>query len=159
MDDAFKLWRAELLRVGQIVQDDATSVPQPEAEARFNRYLELLQMPDGSEGDEFALAIVESIQAKHDYGAYQRAIGALDRFAPPARCAAVLRELPRLMRTLPDWAGDLLLGLTRESDAPVFNSLLLEATPEDQRLIREFITKEEHGGWLQDDVGVLGAVG
>jgi hypothetical protein len=154
--DRFELWRRELLQAGRIVQDDDTSVPQPEAEARFNRYLALLDELRGSEGEAFAVAVVESMQVRHDYGAYQRTMTTLERFPPPTRCRAVLQELPRLIRTLPRWAGDLLLGLTSKSDAFHFNSLLDRVPQEDQRLIREFIAQEERCGWLQDDVGVLG---
>ena len=53
----FEEWRAELLHVGNIVQDEDDSVGWDEREARFNRYVEMLDALQGDEGFEYALAV------------------------------------------------------------------------------------------------------
>jgi hypothetical protein len=81
---------------------------------------------------QYALVIVQSVQAEHDYGAYQTARRAAWRFEQ-AYCAALLQELPRLINTLPDWAGDFLVGIANGAGTPhapaitCFNTLLAAA--------------------------------
>ena len=79
-----------------------------------------------------------------------------------AYCAALLHELPRLIATLPDWAGDFLVGIANgagTAHAPViacFNTLLAAAPPKQQALIAAFIAEEEDDGWFEHCPGVLG---
>ena len=82
MSSDFDLWRKELLQTGDIVQDGDTSVPQQEKEKRFNRYVEMVKAVSGQEGVEAFITLVESLQAKDDYGAYETTYGALWRFPP-----------------------------------------------------------------------------
>ena len=143
------------------MQDEDRNVAATEKERRFNRYLEMLEHLDGSESDQYALAVVASIQAQNDYGAYQATSRALWRFGAYTYCKALLDQLPRLIKTLPDWAGDFLGQIANEdtsgeSAIHEFNQLL-SALPNDQRsLIQQFIASQESGGWLEHRVGVLG---
>src|SRR5689334_19860375 len=149
MSQPLENWRQELLTVGYIVQDGDDTIPQPEAERRFNRYVEMLDALSGNEGYEYALAVMQSVQAEQDYGAYQTTAHTLWRFGEEAYCRAILHELPRLIRTLPDWAGDFLVsiangaGKAHERTIHKFNQLLSEVGNEDRALIRQFIAKEE----------------
>ena len=157
----FAEWKAELLRVGNIVQDEDQSVVPAEKERRFNRYMEMLERLDGSENDQYAAAVMTSIQAHNDYGAYQAAVRALWRFGVRIYCKTLLDQLLRLIQTLPDWAGDFLGQIANEdtsgeSAIHEFNQLL-SALPADQRsLIQQFIASQESDSWLEHRVGVLG---
>ena len=154
----FSVWRDELIFLGNIAQDDDESISPDESEKRFNRYIEILDSLDGSEGFDFALAIFESIQAHYDYGAYQVALRTARRFGPEQFAKALLRELPRLIEDLPDWAGDILGEIANgpSSYISAFN-LNLSKTPTAQKsMILEFTINQEESGWLQDKVGVLG---
>lgn len=163
MTTSFDHWKTELLIVGNIVQDDDTATPRAEAERRFLRYCAMLDALTGTEGSDHALAIFQSVQAQHDYGAYQVADRAAFRFGATAYCAALLHELPRLVTTLPDWAGDFLAGIANSAGtvhAPLlacFNGLLAGAPAADRELIARFIAEEEEDGWFSHCPGVLGA--
>lgn len=163
MPTAFDRWKAELLSVGNIVQDADRSTPADEAQRRFQRYCAMLDALTGAEGAHHAQAIFQSVQAEHDYGAYQTANRAAWRFGEHAYCSALLHELPRLIDTLPDWAGDFLVSIangagTRHASAiACFNTLLATAPPQDQARIAAFIAREEDDGWFEHCPGMLGA--
>ena len=156
----FAAWQAELLETGAIVQDSDASVSQIEAERRFNRYLELVDGIDGTEGPHVALALVKSIQAEHDFSAYEATIGALFHVCPwEQSVAAVICELPRLIDDLPDRAGDLLSLMARDTQkanrASAFNVVLSSMNNDKQRKIIAFIREQERSGWLEDVRGTL----
>jgi hypothetical protein len=160
--ESFEDWKIELLHLGNIVQDVDASLPANEVERRFNRYVEMLEGLSGAEGFEYALAVMESIQAEQDYGAYQIAERAAFRFGEDTYCRVLIHELPRLIETLPDWAGDFLVSIANgqntiyQSTIDKFNMLLSEAQPNVRSIIQAYITKEEQGGWFSHRVGVLG---
>ena len=162
MPTPFDRWKAELLIVGNIVQDANRITPPDEAQRRFQRYCAMLDALAGTEGPHYALAIMQSVQAEHDYGAYQAASRAAWRFGEHAYCSALLHELPRLIASLPDWAGDFLASIangagTRHATAiRCFNTLLAAAPAADQALIAAFIAQEEDDGWFEHCPGVLG---
>jgi hypothetical protein len=159
----FAAWESELIVTGRIVQDDDISVTVDEAERRFNRYIALVEMVEGNEGTNAARALYRSIQAQHDYGAYQNTINKLLFSFPVAQTvAALVAELPRLIAELPDWAGDLISSLAQaegRSDAltQAFNTCLRIANAETRNFIVEFIrNQEKSGGWLEYEQGVVG---
>lgn len=158
----FEEWKKELLFVGNIVQDSDDSVSGDESESRFNRYIEMLDSLSGNEGSDYALAIFQSIQAVDDYGAYQTAGRAAWRFGEEAFCASLLHELPRLIKDIPDWAGDFLVSIANgqnteyQSTINLFNKLLASIPSEDQAIICAYIASEEKSGWLCNRAGVLG---
>jgi hypothetical protein len=159
---SFEEWRAELLELGDIVQDIDETVSVQEAERRFNRYLAMLEGLNGNEGFEYALAVFESIRAEQDYGVYQVAERAAFRFGEVVYCKVLMHELPRLIDTLPALAGDFLVsiangqGTAQQGVINTFNKLLTELEPSASIKIRSFIAKEENGGWFSHCVGVLG---
>jgi len=150
------------LYVGNIVQDSDDSIEPEEAEKRFNRYIEMLDALEGTEGSKYALAIFESIQAIDDYGAYQAAGHAAWRFGEKLFCEALIHELPRLIKTLPDWAGDFMVSIANgegtENDSTIyaFNCLLANLPEKEKSIIKTFISEQEIDGWLDNRVGVLG---
>ena len=162
--ESFDSWRAELLHVGNIVQDHDPGVSPEEASQRFNRYIEMLDSLKGDEGPEYAAAVFQSIQALHDYGAYQTAERVAWRFGEEMFCSALLAELPRLIESLPDWAGDFLVSIANAQDTPhesiisTFNTQLSASSPQIREAVRAFISQEEDDGWFSHRVGVLGVV-
>ncbi len=163
MTEAFAQWKSELLFTGNIVQDSDDTVSDAHRQQRFIRYTDLLEAIDGTEGIEAARAIIQSMQAKDDYGAYQTTQRALGRFPSAIYLQAVICELPALIDRQRDWAGELLCGLANsvgtkwEPDIKGFNDLLGAAPQAVQRVIKGFISREETDGWLDHRVGVLGS--
>lgn len=163
MDDDFDAWQSELTFTGNIVQDGDETVSDAERHARFMRYIELLDAVDGSEGIDAARAIIRSIQARDDYGAYQTTQHALGRFPSAVSLRALIDELPSLIDRQRDWAGELLCGLANsvgtewEPDVEEFNALLRESPESVRQVISDLIANEEDNGWLKHRVGVLGS--
>jgi hypothetical protein len=147
-------WRRELLSTGVIVQDADTSVPRAEAEAQFNRYVELTDLVVGDEGPDAAAALIQSIQVRDDYGAYQSTQRALGRFPHAVYVAALLAELPALIMRQSEWAGELLCGLANAIGTPYEAAVVefrrqIELCHEKSRAaIRAFVAQEECQGWL-----------
>lgn len=123
MSTAFQDWRKELLFVGNIVQDGDKSVPQPEVEERFNRYVQMVDSVTGNEGVEAFSALVDSLQAKDDYGAYQSTYGALRRFPVTVAAQGLVEALPRLIGRHRECAGDILAQLANGTKGAGFARL------------------------------------
>ena len=153
----------ELIATGNIVQDSDNSVPWPEREHRFNRYIELLDSVVGNEGSEVAKALIRSMQAEDDYGAYQTTQAALGRFPSTEYIEALISELPPMIQRNSEWAGELLCGLANsvgtkyESNIFTFIKKLSMSPEESKRMISEYINQEEQAGWLEHRKGVLSA--
>ena len=153
----------ELMFTGNIIQDADKSIDFPERENRFNRYIELLDSVEGNEGIEAAMAIVRSIQAESDYGAYQTTQNTLGKFPSEIYIQALITELPALIQRKSDWAGELLCGLANsveteyEEDIKIFNHSLSIASPETNAVISQYIKEQEEDGWLEHRAGVLNA--
>lgn len=158
----YTAWEIELIETGRIVQDDDKSISPEEAKFRFIRYMNLVDLVEGVEGIVAARALLRSIQAKHDYGAYENTINKLVFLFPPEQVVeAMLTELPRLIQNNERWAGDLLSFITRTQNlAPEFifefNEALKLVAPIIQTKIIQFIRAQEAEGWLEDKKGVLG---
>jgi hypothetical protein len=156
-------WESELIACGRLVQDTDTSVPTEEAERRFNRYVELVDSFEGTEGLRAARALIRSIQAIHDYGAYQSTLGKLVFAFPPGVAAeAVVAEIPRLVAELPDWAGEVLNMLVQAQGrsaelVEAFNFELSRAPEVERAQIESFIREQEREGWLEHKRGLLAA--
>jgi hypothetical protein len=63
---------------------------------------------EGDEGDDAIRSLIDSIQAEHDYGAYQATIQAIMCFLPKHFTQGLVEALPGLIYLQPDWAGELL---------------------------------------------------
>jgi len=154
MSNNFDVWRKELLQTGDIVQDGDTSVPQEVAEKRFNRYVEMVEAVSGQEGIEAFKTLIESLQAKDDYGAYETTYRALWRFPPSVAAHGLVAALPRLIEHQADHAGNILGQLansTSDQDFAIlsaFRGALGSAFADAQKAIMDFIIREENNGWL-----------
>jgi hypothetical protein len=154
MNTTFDAWRAELLFTGNIVQDGDESVPWPEREQRFDRYVELLDAITGAEGIETFVAIVDSLQAEQDYGAYQRTYNILWRFPPHLVAQGLIAALPSLIQRQRDCAGNIFAQLGNATPGNgddvllAFRQALALASPQPRAAIMDFVTHEEEDGWL-----------
>lgn len=107
-------WKVELLFSGRIVQDGDETVSPDEAERRFNRYIKLVEMVEGDEGQNVFQALVDSIQADEDYGAYQATMGAAEKFPEPKYAQYLIEALPALIKCQPDWAGNFMVSIANQ---------------------------------------------
>lgn len=150
----FNSWREELLFTGNIIQDDDESVSQLEKEKRFNRYIELVDSVTGTEGVEAFLALIESLRAKDDYGAYQGTYSALRRFPPVVVAKGLIAALPGLIHRQPEYAGDILSQVANSTSGEglallsAFRKEFAKAKTSTRKVIEDFVTQEENGGWL-----------
>lgn len=158
----FETWKDELLFTGRIVQDSDPTVDGNEAQRRFLRYIELVEQVDGSEGAEALRALFQSVQMKDDYGAYQTTYRVMGRFPRELFARVLVQELPSLITSQPDWAGDFLVGLANGVSDPEgrtqienFNDFVAAAPKEVQSPILNYIRAEENSGWLEHRVGIL----
>ena len=153
----------ELIATGNIVQDSDESVPWPEREDRFNRYIELLDSLVGNEGIEVVRALIQSMQAEDDYGAYQTTQAALGRFPGAEYIEALISELPPMIQRNSEWAGELLCGLANsvgtkyESNISTFIKMLSMSPEDSRKIINQYIGQQEKAGWLEHRKGVLSA--
>ena len=152
----------QLMFSGNIVQDSDETVGWPEREDRFNKYIELLESINGNEGLDIARAVIKSMQAEEDYGAYQTSQGTLGKFPAEVYTSALILELPALIKSQSEWAGELLCSLANSLDTAYeyninhFNKLLKDSDQETKDIINKYIEAEEDDGWLEHRVGVLG---
>lgn len=148
------LWRAELVALGDIVQDDAPDAGSVETERRFLRYIELLDQVVGDEGPGVFRALIDSMRAEHDYGAYESTLSAALRFAPAKFGAWLFDALPGWIERDParagDWLGQLAF-LGRESAAVLaFNAAWASTDPGFRDRLLRFVESEENAGWLRN---------
>lgn len=149
----FPRWREELLRVGRITQDDDDQTPEKQRVRDFELYVELVDALDGSEGIDAVAALFESLQVKDDYGAYQGTRNAVFRFPEEQYAIALVRELPRLISTQPDWAGDFLgqlamLNPDGRRRIATFNDEVARSPETIRSIIVDFVRGQESDGWL-----------
>jgi hypothetical protein len=159
--DDFAAWKNELLFTGRIVQDDDDSVDPEEAHRRFLRYCEMVDQLDGSEGPEAVAALIQSVQMKNDYGAYQTTYRIMGRFPDDVFAQVFVRELPSLIERQPDWAGDFLVGIANgqggkwDYQIAMFNGAVKSASPSVRSAIVDYVRSQELSGWFEHRVGVL----
>jgi hypothetical protein len=150
---AFEEWRRELLELGAIVQDDDASVSAEDAGALFDRYVELVQMIDGTEGSAAVEALVSSMRSENDYGAYQATHGALALFSPGEFARGVAAAI---LQTHRNHSGEVLAAVARNDEGPrEFNSYLTQAAPDLRAELGDLVRQEELDGWLSDE-GLVG---
>ena len=144
-------WCAEVIDLGDIVQDDDESLSDDERERRFNRYVELLDAVTGEEPDEAFGCLVASVRDQDDYGAHEAVLSALMRFPVQRRAQLTASNLADAVQRIPDFAGNLLGQFAMGADDAVaaLNNSIATLPRSQQDTIREFLDREEDGdGWL-----------
>ncbi|UMP01668.1 hypothetical protein [Amycolatopsis sp. EV170708-02-1] len=143
-------WKFEIIECGDLVQDDDGVTFQSEAECRWNRYVELADSVTGDEGSAGVAAIVPSLKAKGDYGAYQSAHAALLRFPGEDIGAGVVQAVSDLLVIPKDNSGNILLILVHAGVVALnsFSEVLGVADPGIRRRFRQLIEFHESAEWL-----------
>lgn len=145
-------WKVEIAECGDLVQDDDEVAPPGEAERRWNRYVELADSVTGDEGPAGVAAIVSSLKAEEDYGAYQAAHAALGRF-PRADLGLGVADAAEGLLSIPlDSSGNVLLILARAGSMAVdsFNEATLSIDPKVRVAIRKLVEFHESEEWLSE---------
>ncbi|MER7860980.1 hypothetical protein ABTX61_17885 [Amycolatopsis japonica] len=143
-------WKVEIVECGDLVQDDDDVTPQDEAERRWNRYIELADSVTGDEGSTGVAAIVASLRAEEDYGAYQSAHSALQRFPGEDLGKGVARAASDMLAIPKDNSGHVLMILTRSGPVAV-NAFNEEFGTTDSGLrngMRQLVEFHESEEWL-----------
>ncbi|KFZ82337.1 hypothetical protein ED92_00120 [Amycolatopsis sp. MJM2582] len=145
-------WKIEIIECGDLVQDDDEVESQDEAERRWNRYVELADSVTGDEGPTGVAAIVRSLKAKEDYGAYQSAHAALLRFPGEDLGEGMAQATSDLLVIPKDNSGNVLMLLVHAGSVAVsrFNDALRAVEPRDRREFRQLIEFHESEEWLSD---------
>lgn len=160
----FTAWREEVLFTGAIPQDGDTSIDAAEAERRCDRYVELLEMIEGDEGDEVFQTIIDSMVAEDDYEVYQASLRIAfrfsDRFGSLLFRALKAGFLDRDPERAADWLGQLAFLGAASSAVRAFNTEWSKADQPFSGRLAEFVEineTDDEDGWLStpQQMGVL----
>ncbi len=139
-------WCKELVQNSKLVQDDDDTVAPEEAERRFNRFVQLVDMVNGKETQLVFQTLVDAIRMPEDYGAYESIHNALWKFPPEHFAEYFVGALPKLIRRMSrhDQVARFLGPLNgngRRKYLPAFVAALSSASPSDKKTILNFIKK------------------
>jgi hypothetical protein len=152
-------WRSELFRTGNIVQDDDKEADRNQAQSDCLRYVELVDMVDGSEGRDVFDALVASMQVPADYEVYESTFGALHRFHDAAVGEWIHDSWLGLLERCQLRAWDLLNQLARDGFSvearEAFNRAWGLNNARDQTRLLRLVEDQEREGWL-DSSAALG---
>lgn len=147
-------WRSELIRTGNIVQDDDQQADRDQAQRDCLRYVELVEMVDGSEGRHVFDALVASMQVPEDYEVYEATVRVLHRFHGGSVGEWLYDGWFGLLERSPFRAWDLLNQLARDGFTvearEAFNRTWGRADPRPQRRLLELVEEQERDGRLDD---------
>jgi hypothetical protein len=144
-------WCAEVINLGDIVQDGDDSVSDEERERRFYRYVERVASVTGEEADGVFGCLLASVRDQDDYGAHETVLSAPLRFPAERRGRLAASNLADAIQRIPDFAGDLLgqFALGPDDAVAALNDSIAALPQSQQDEILEFVACEEEGdGWL-----------
>ncbi|MFI8232674.1 hypothetical protein ACIGDI_27970 [Streptomyces sp. NPDC085900] len=150
----FDAWRQELLATSALVQDGDLSVSDDEAGRRYDRYIALADMVDGTEGPHTVCALIASLRAEEDYGAHQAVYGALQRFPSRDLVSGTVLATADLLNIPRDHSGQVLQLLTllaSADDLVTFTAACDRLDPELRAGLRGLIVDHEVDEWLADE--------
>ncbi|MCX4489983.1 hypothetical protein OG890_39535 [Streptomyces anulatus] len=150
----FDAWRQELLATGDLVQDSDTSVSDDEARRRYDRYVALADMVDGTEGPRTVHALIASLRAEEDYGAHQAIYGALQHFPSEDLVSGMVLASADLLHIPRDHSGQVLQLLTllaSSHDLRTFTAACNRLEPELRAGLGALIADHEDDEWLSDE--------
>jgi hypothetical protein len=155
VEESFTTWRRNLLRTGAITQDGDEPIDPTARDAAFATYLSLVDAVAGTEDERVFRALVESMTARHDYGAYEATLGAALRF-PPERLGewlyhAAVDGLFSSSDRLGDWLGQLAFLGPGSTAVEAFNEAWRTDDRAGARRLGEFVQEQEKGGWLSSE--------
>ena len=147
-------WRTELMRTGRIVQDEDEAADREQAQRDCLRYVELVEMVDGSEGRTVFDALLASMQVPEDYEVYEATVRVLHRFRIASVGEWIYDGWFGLSERSSFRAWDLLNQLAREGFGvearEAFDRAWGRADPREQRQLLALVEQQERDGWLDD---------
>lgn len=150
----FEAWRRELLSTADLVQYGDTSVPDDEAERRWERYVALADMVDGTEGPTAVHALIMSLRAEEGYGAHEAVYGALERFPSQDLVSGTAMAVTDLLNLPRDHSGQVLQLVTlmdSAKDLRNFGVAFDRLEPEVRAALALLIAHHEAEEWLADE--------
>ncbi|MET9111905.1 hypothetical protein [Streptomyces zhihengii] len=150
----FDTWQRELLFTGGFVQDGDDSEYGPKAQARFDRYVELADMVDGTEGPTAVKALITSLHAEDDHGAHEAVYGALERFPGRDLVRGTAMAVVNLLKIPRDNSGhvlQLLTVLASDEDLQAFGAAFGQLHPKIRAGLAALIAHHEADEWLADE--------
>lgn len=150
----FDAWRQELLATGDLVQDRDSPVSDDEAGRRYDRYVALADMADGTGGPRTVHALIASLRAEEDYGAHQAVYGALQRFPSQDLVSGTVLAAADLLNIPRDHSGQVLQLVTllaSADDLRTFTAACDRLEPELRAGLRDLIVDHEADEWLADE--------
>ncbi|MGW1316920.1 hypothetical protein [Streptomyces sp. NPDC002426] len=150
-------WSDEIFACGNLPQENSEET-QEEGARLWERYVQLTDDVVGDEGVAGIAALVRSLRVEEDFGAYQSALSALERF-PLEVFGAGVAESVQALKEMPEcWSGNVLLIVARDQNSTqAFNERFALLKPEEQATLRQIIHFHESHEWLAegDDRGKL----
>ncbi|MFD5323985.1 hypothetical protein [Streptomyces sp. NPDC127092] len=145
------LWADEIFDCGDLPQEN-TEETSEEGARRWERYTQLADGVTGSEGTAGVSALIRSFRVDEDFGAYESAIAALQRFPRDvlgrgvAESAATLTEIPE------DWSGNVLLLTVQMGQGSIdaFNRGISSLAPRERESLARLIEFHESNEWLSE---------
>ncbi|MGW7428186.1 hypothetical protein ACWGIN_01410 [Streptomyces sp. NPDC054861] len=150
----FDAWRRELLLTGGLVKDGDASEYGSEAQTSFDRYIELADVVDGTEGPAAVEALIASLHAEDDHGAHEAVYGALERFPGRDLVKGAAMAVINLLEIPRDNSGhvlQLLTVLASDEDLRTFGAAFGQQQPEIRAGLAALIADHEADEWLADE--------
>lgn len=150
MIDNFERWRREVLLTGDLAED---GIAVEEAVARQRRYVELLELVDGSEGREVFQTLLDSMQADEDFEVYENTRRVLGRFPGDRFGQWLFEALPEFLRRRgTDDVEDFLAAIASGNLGPEalgsFNDAWAKAETAWREELLEVVRRLERHGYL-----------
>ncbi|MFE9818526.1 hypothetical protein [Streptomyces sp. NPDC005773] len=144
-------WFDAIFDCGNLPQEN-TEEMQEEGARLWERYVQLADDVVGDEGDAGVAALVRSFRVEEDFGAYQAALSALERFPLDVFGTGVAGSVQGLSGIPKCWSGNILLMVARTQDSTLsFNERFALLKTDDQMGLRRLIDFHESHEWLADN--------
>ncbi|MBZ9594686.1 hypothetical protein K7B06_06155 [Streptomyces erythrochromogenes] len=145
-------WSDELFFCGELPQENSDEAME-EGSRRWERYVQLADGVAGGEGIEGVAAIIRSFRVEEDFGAYQSAFSALQRFPRPILGAGAAGSATTLARIPECWSGNILLLVVRLGVECIdaFNYRFAALDQVEKEELERLIAFHEANEWLAED--------
>jgi hypothetical protein len=147
----FEAWRAELHEAGDLPQDvPGDPEAEEEAERRADRYRELVKQVSGREDVDVVIALIGSMRAEEDEGAYDDTVETLEVFPDLVLGRGAGLAWEELLSIPRKFSGQVLYECCHRGAESInaFNAVYASLLPEAQRLLGALINHHETGTWL-----------
>ena len=149
----FERWPREVLLTGSLAEDGGVAIEEVEAVARQRRYVELLELVDGSEGQEVFQTLLDSMQTDEDFEVYENTRRVLGRFPGDRFGRWLFEALPDFMRRrgtddIEDFLAAIAAGNLGPEAPNSFNDAWAKAETAWSDQVLDVVRRLEHHGSL-----------